>query len=50
MAGRARNSVQIFRTLRDLPWVEFTFETGFELPSSWLIVLCYMAQIELASN
>jgi hypothetical protein len=41
MAGPGINPVQGFRTLRDLHWVEFTFETGFELPSSWLIVACY---------
>ena len=35
MAGLGDNPVQVFSTLRDLHWVKFTFETGFELPSSW---------------
>ena len=34
MAGLGNNLVQVYRTGRDLHWVKFTFETGFELPSS----------------
>jgi hypothetical protein len=41
MTGLGNNPVQGFRTLRDLHWVEFTFETGFELPSSCIKVPCY---------
>jgi hypothetical protein len=41
MAGPGNDPVQGFRTLRNLHWVEFTFETGFELPSSWTEVPCY---------
>jgi hypothetical protein len=36
MAGCHITPVLVFWTLRDLHWVEFTFETGFELPSSWI--------------
>jgi hypothetical protein len=42
MAGLGKSPVQGFRTLRDLHWVKFTFETGFELPSSWLKAPCYV--------
>jgi hypothetical protein len=35
MAGCRITPVLVFWTCRDLHWVEFTFETGFELPSSW---------------
>jgi hypothetical protein len=42
MAGLAINLVQSFRTLRVLHWVEFTFEAGFELPSSWSAVPCFV--------
>jgi hypothetical protein len=41
MAGLAINLVQGFRTLRELHWVKFTFETGFELPSSWIALPDY---------
>jgi hypothetical protein len=41
MAGPGNDSVQVFSTLRDLQWVKFTFETGFELPSSCAVVPCY---------
>jgi hypothetical protein len=34
MAGPGKKPVQVYRTGRDLHWVKFTFETGFELPSS----------------
>jgi hypothetical protein len=34
MAGLANNPVQVLSTGRALYWVKFTFETGFELPSS----------------
>jgi hypothetical protein len=33
MAGLGNDPVQVFSTLRDLHWVKFTFDTGFELPS-----------------
>jgi len=36
MAGPGKKPVQVYRTGRDLHWVKFTFETGFELPSSWI--------------
>jgi hypothetical protein len=36
MAGLGNDPVQVYRTGRDLHWVKFTFETGFELPSSWI--------------
>jgi hypothetical protein len=35
MAGYRITPVLGFWTARALYWVEFTFETGFELPSSW---------------
>jgi hypothetical protein len=35
MAGCRITPVLGFWTCRDLHWVKFTFETGFELPSSW---------------
>ena len=41
MAGLGNNPVQVYRTGRDLHWVKFTFETGFELPSSCLNLPCY---------
>ena len=41
MAGLGNNLVQVYRTGRDLHWVKFTFETGFELPSSWPVLPCY---------
>jgi hypothetical protein len=31
----------VFWILRELHWVKFTFETGFELPSSWTALPCY---------
>ena len=34
MAGLGNNLVQVYRTGRAQYWVKFTFETGFELPSS----------------
>jgi hypothetical protein len=34
MAGYLITPVLVFWTLRVLHWVKFTFETGFELPSS----------------
>jgi hypothetical protein len=34
MAGYRITPVLIFWTKRELNWVKFTFETGFELPSS----------------
>jgi hypothetical protein len=44
MAGPAINPVQVFRTLRELHWIEFTFEAGFELSSSWRAVPRYSAE------
>jgi hypothetical protein len=41
MAGPGKKPVQVYRTGRDLHWVKFTFETGFELPSSWLTLPAY---------
>jgi hypothetical protein len=41
MAGLGNNPVQVYRTGRDLHWVKFTFETGFELPSSCINLPCY---------
>jgi hypothetical protein len=41
MAGWGNNPVQVFRTGRDLHWVKFTSETGFELPSSCPVLPCY---------
>jgi hypothetical protein len=35
MAGYRITPVLIFWEKRELNWVKFTFETGFELPSSW---------------
>jgi hypothetical protein len=37
--------VLVFWTGRALYWVEFTFETGFELPSSWRRLPCYVADL-----
>jgi hypothetical protein len=41
MAGCHITPVLVFWTLRDLHWVEFTFETSFELPSSWIVLPDY---------
>jgi hypothetical protein len=41
MAGLGNNPVQGFATCRDLHWVKFTSETGFELPSSWHTLPAY---------
>jgi hypothetical protein len=41
MAGPAINLVQVYRTGLLLHWIKFTFETGFELPSSWINLPCY---------
>ena len=41
MAGLGNNLVQVYRTGLLLHWVKFTFETGFELPSSWVNLPCY---------
>ena len=41
MAGLGNNLVQVYRTGLLLHWVKFTFETGFELPSSWINLPCY---------
>ena len=41
MAGLGNNPVQVYRTGLLLHWVKFTFETGFELPSSWVNLPCY---------
>jgi hypothetical protein len=45
MAGCRITPVLIFWTLRDLHWVEFTFETGFELPSSCLTLPAYTSNL-----
>jgi hypothetical protein len=41
MAGYRITPVLGFWTKRELNWVKFTFETGFELPSSCLNLPCY---------
>jgi hypothetical protein len=41
MAGPGNDPVQVFATGLPLHWVKFTFETGFELPSSCIKVPCY---------
>jgi len=41
MAGLGKDLVQVYRTGLLLHWVKFTFETGFELPSSWSNLPCY---------
>ena len=45
MAGYLITPVLVFWTLRDLHWVKFTFETGFELPSSCRTLPCYAAHL-----
>jgi hypothetical protein len=45
MAGLGNNPVQVLSTGRALYWVKFTFETGFELPSSWSALPCYGADL-----
>jgi hypothetical protein len=41
MAGPGKKPVQVYRTGRDLHWVKFTFEAGFELISSCLTLPDY---------
>jgi hypothetical protein len=41
MAGYRITPVLVFWTKRELNWVNFTSETGFELPSSWSNLPCY---------
>jgi hypothetical protein len=41
MAGLGNNSVQGFRTGRDLHWDFLRLRTGFELPSSWHTLPAY---------
>jgi hypothetical protein len=41
MAGYRITPVLVFWTGRALYWVEFAFETGFELSSSWTALPCY---------
>jgi hypothetical protein len=41
MAGYRITPVLVFWTGLPLNWVKFTFETGFELPSSWSNLPCY---------
>jgi hypothetical protein len=45
MAGYRITPVLVFWTLPDLHWVKFTFETGFELSSSWRALPCYGADL-----
>jgi hypothetical protein len=40
IAGCRITPVLVFWTFRDLHWVKFTFETGFELSSSWINLPC----------
>jgi hypothetical protein len=41
MDGYRITPVLVFWTFRVRHWVKFTFETGFELPSSWVNLPCY---------
>jgi hypothetical protein len=41
MAGCRITPVLVFWEKRELNWVKFTSETGFELPSSWVDLPCY---------
>jgi hypothetical protein len=45
MAGYRITPVLIFWTGLPLYWVKFTFEAGFELPSSWSALPCYGADL-----
>ena len=45
MAGPGKKPVQVYRTGLLLHWVKFTFETGFELPSSCRALPCYAANL-----
>jgi hypothetical protein len=45
IAGYRITPVLVFWTLRVLHWVEFTFETGFELPSSCLVLPGYASNL-----
>jgi hypothetical protein len=41
MAGCRITPVLVFWILRDLHWVEFTFETGFGFSNSWITLPAY---------
>jgi hypothetical protein len=41
MAGLGNNSVQVYRTCRDLHWEFLRLWAGFELSSSWSALPCY---------
>jgi hypothetical protein len=41
MAGYRITPVLVFWTFRVRHWVKFTSETGFELPSSWVVLPAY---------
>jgi hypothetical protein len=43
MAGLGDNPVQVFATVPDLHWEFLRLWTGFELPSSWRTLPCYVA-------
>jgi hypothetical protein len=45
MAGPGKKPVQVYRTGLLLHGVKFTFETGFELPSSWRTLPAYGAHL-----
>ena len=45
MAGYRITPVLVFWEKRELNWVKFTSETGFELPSSWRALPCYGADL-----
>jgi hypothetical protein len=45
VAGCRITPVSVFWTGRALYWVKFTFETGFELSSSWRDLPCYGANL-----
>jgi hypothetical protein len=42
MAGPGNNPVQVFATGLPLHWEFLRLWTGFELPSSWNVVPCYV--------
>jgi hypothetical protein len=45
MAGPGNNPVQVLSTGLPLHWVKFTFETGFELPSSCITLSDYASNL-----
>jgi hypothetical protein len=45
MAGLGNDPVQVYRTLRDLHREFLRLWTGFELPSSWTALPCYVLDL-----